>query len=155
MEEVVLASLVTTCKADSKDRYRRAVTARQTTKSERAIRCGGFANMRQLPLLESLVITVDEWRILQRLLQECDTPFKWHTSLSAGPQLYQQMMRAPGMPALLSLRGLRHVQFLLPRRSGLGSLQNHETTEMGGSVPGGFLETVVRQRITQPECTEE
>jgi hypothetical protein len=46
---------------------------------------GFFANIRQLPLLESLVITVDEWKILQRLLQECDTPFRGHTSLSAGP----------------------------------------------------------------------
>ena len=114
-----------------------------------------FESIRRLPLLESLVITVDEWKILQRLLQECDTPFRWHTSLSAGPQLYQQMMRATGMPVLLSLRDLRHVKFLLPRRSGPDSLQNHEITEIGGSIPDGFLQTVVRRRIMQPRCTEE
>ena len=69
--------------------------------------------------------------------------------------MYQHMMRATGMPAMLSLRNLRHVKFLLPRRSGAESLQTHETTEMEGSIPGGFLETVVRQRIMQPRCIEE
>lgn len=82
-------------------------------------------------------------------------PFRWHTSLSAGPQLYQHMMRAMGIPALLSLRDLRHVKFLLPRRSGPDSLQNHEMTEIGGSDPGGFLETVVRRRTMQPFRTDE
>jgi hypothetical protein len=114
-----------------------------------------FESIRRLPLLESLVITVDEWKILQRLLQECDTPFRWHTSLSAGPQLYQQMMRATGMPVLLSLSDLRHVKFLLPRRSGPDSHQNREIEEMRGSIPGGFLETVVRRQIMQARRPEE
>lgn len=116
---------------------------------------GFFASVRQLPRLESLVIAVDERKILHRMLQECATPFKWHRSLSAGPQMYQHMMRATGMPALRTLRDLQHVTFLLPRRSGSGSIQSGEMQETRGSIPGGFLETVVRRQIMQARRTEE
>lgn len=114
-----------------------------------------WANIRQLPLLECLVITVDEWKILHRMLRECAAPFRWHRSLSDGPQMYQHMMRATGMPAMRSLRDLQHVKFALPWGSGLHSIQNCEMQETRGSIPGGFLETVVRRQIMQVRRTEE
>lgn len=64
-------------------------------------------------------------------------------------------MRATGMPALRSLRDLQHVKFVLPRRSGSRSIQSGEMQETRGSIPGGFLETVVRRQILQARRTEE
>jgi len=59
------------------------------------------------------------------------------------------------MPAFRSLRDLQHVKFVLPRRSGPDSHQNREIEEMRGSIPGGFLETVVRRQIMQARRPEE
>lgn len=50
-----------------------------------------FATIKSLPLLESLVITVDEQKILRKMFQDPDVPVKWHGSLGAGPQMYVHM----------------------------------------------------------------
>jgi hypothetical protein len=59
------------------------------------------------------------------------------------------------MPVLRTLRDLQHVRFVLPRRSDPGSLHNSQVQEMRGSIPGGFLESVVRRQIMQSRDTEE
>lgn len=55
------------------------------------------------------------------------------------------------MSGLLSLRNLQHVEFLLPQHSG----PRQNCVIRGGSIPGGFLEKVVRPQIMQSDHTEE
>lgn len=87
--------------------------------------------------LEKMVVTVDEKKILERLLKESNSSFPWHPSLVAGPQMYLHMSRAGGMAGLRAMRGLQHVKFQRPMR------------RERGSIPGGFLETVVKREIMQ------
>ena len=108
-----------------------------------------FARMGSLPRLESLVITIDEWEMLLRMIEESNTPFTWHASLSAGPQMYMHMVRAEDMSGLESLRNLRHVDFVMPRQS-----SSRRSCVTQGSIPGGFLETVIRRQIMQSGHTK-
>jgi len=97
-----------------------------------------------LPKLESLVVTVNEWRFLQMLIEESDSPLRWHESLSAGPQIHLHMLRAPGMAGLRSLRNLKYVKFALPQHP---RLRRKHTKR--GSIRGGLLETTVRPEMMQ------
>jgi hypothetical protein len=92
-----------------------------------------FKKLKSLHALQSLIVTVDEERVLRRLLQNLHSRKKWHDSLEFGPQLYLPMIHVEGMADLRALRGLGNVEFRRPER-----------TEQRGSLPGGFLETVAK-----------
>lgn len=100
---------------------------------------GHFKKLKSLHALQSLVVIVDEERVLRRRLQKLLSRKEWHDSLEFGPQVYLPMMHVQGMADLRALRGLRNVEFRHPERIG-----------QRGSLPSGFLETVAKCEMMRP-----
>ena len=103
---------------------------------------GDFKRLKQLRMLQSLVVVVDEKKTLYLQLDRLRYWNKWHDGLELGPRVYLQMMHVPGMAGLRTLRGLRNVEFRHPA-----------SDEQQGSIPGGFLETTVKREITRGATT--
>ena len=97
-----------------------------------------FKRLKLLRMLQSLVMVVDENKLLRLQLDKLRRTNKWHDGLELGPRVYLQMMHIEGMASLRALRGLQNVEFRHP-----------DPTEQQGSISGGFLETVVKREIMQ------
>ena len=97
-----------------------------------------FTKLKSLRMLQSLVVLLDESEELQFLLQNLRSMNKWHDSLELGPQVYLPMMHVNGIADLRALRGLSYVEFRHP-----------EHNEQQSSIPGGFLETIVKRQMMQ------
>lgn len=73
-----------------------------------------FKRLKLLRMLQSLVVVVDENKLLRLQLDKLHRTNKWHDGLELGPRVYLQMMHIQGVAALRSLRGLQNVEFRHP-----------------------------------------
>lgn len=107
-----------------------------------------------LSKLESLTLWVVEEEEVRKILtgfthRAGHRVVKWHLSLGLGPQVNLQLLRCNGIAGLRSLRGLRQVNFV--------KYLNMDSNDPGnvGSMPGGFLETVIKREIMQPRSSKD
>lgn len=113
-----------------------------------------FKEFSKLPKLESLALCVDEEKEVRSLLKGYQRHpghriIKWHPSLGLGPQVNLQLLRCRGIAGLRSLRGLRQVRFVKDLDMGADDPDNV------GSMPGGFLEAVIKQEVMQPRSSQD
>lgn len=112
-----------------------------------------FKAFNALPKLESLTFCFKEEKELAAMFTTHEQKpayriISWHVSLGFGPQVNLQLLRLPGISGLRSLRGLREVNFV--------NDLNFSSEDPGnvGSMPGGFMETVVKKEIMQPRSSK-
>lgn len=96
--------------------------------------------------LNELYVRVHERQMIQSMMP---TRHNRQSYYCRSPSAQQQLavLRHPGMNALLSLSGLRHVEFLKALDS-----RGQEYVD-SGPIPGGILETYVKPKITAPTST--
>lgn len=101
----------------------------------------GFMAIARMKGLQELFIRVDEGFMVRQMIgsrhlrQTHRIPDEELT-----PQHHLALIKHPGMSAVLSLSGIPHVQFI--------KAISWDKNEVGGPIPGGFLETYVLPRIT-------
>jgi hypothetical protein len=108
-----------------------------------------FEKIGLLPKLDTLIVIISELRFLKVLVEESDSPFKWHDSFEPGPQMHLHILRAVGMPGFRSLTNLKHVNFVSPQH-----FRVPRKRFLRGCIHGGLLEAMVRREIMQPNHVE-
>lgn len=107
-----------------------------------------FRQIAALKNLESLTVHIDEEAVLEKVL-DYRSGITWLKSIGSGPQIYLHLQGLPGMKGFRTIRGIQHVEFKPP------SIPNIGLSKGSGSIPGGFLETIVRHEIMQSRHAEK
>lgn len=108
----------------------------------------GYRQIAALKNLTSLTVHIDEEAVLEKVL-DYRPGITWLPGVGFGPQIHLHLQGLPGMKGFRTIRGLQRVQFLPPTILGARPLTS------SGSMPEGFLETVVKHEIMQSRHSEK